>query len=82
MKYSEGIARSATYNHLIDRLIQAELYAERKGRGVWKQPSFREKMAQLPGRMKASTTGFVRTQLNRIKETLTDGVLGMFRRKQ
>ena len=45
MKYSEGIARSATYNHVIGRLIQAELYAERKGRGVWKQTSFCEKMA-------------------------------------
>ncbi|KAI0219963.1 Protein C3orf33 [Lamellibrachia satsuma] len=82
VKYSPGIACSATYSRLMDKLIQAELYAERKGLGVWKQPSFREKMAQLPSRMKASTAGYLRGQFSRMKQGLTDSVPGMFKRKQ
>ena len=38
VKHVEGLANDKTYIKLSDKLIQHELYASKKGKGVWKSP--------------------------------------------
>ena len=55
---------------LLHKLIKAELYADKKGKGIWKRPSFTEQMKQLPSDVSVSLSEKLSNLIKRMTKLL------------
>ena len=67
VEHIEGLVGNTFYLRLSERLVKAEIYAEKKGVGVWTRPSLRERLTQWPRDTKQSVSGYMGAKLHDFK---------------
>ncbi len=81
VKHLEGLASDRTYIKFSDKLIQCELHAAKKGKGVWKSPPVRDQVKTYFSEKVTNLTSPITRLFNSFTFSVT-GLFNKFRRKE